>query len=339
MGAYTLRRLGFLIIVVWGATTIVFLLSHIISGDPARVALGPDATQEMVDAYRRELGLDKPLLIQYGIYMSNLLRGDMGTSILTGRPVASELATFVPATLELMLASVVLSVVLAVPLGILSAMRQGSWLDHALRASSVAGLSLPIFWFGIILQLIFYRYLEWLPIGGRLAPDLPPMAAITGLHTIDGMLQGRWDVVGSAVLHLILPALSLSFINLAAISRITRSSMLDVLDKDFVRVARSKGLSERVVIYKHAFRNAVVPILTVIGLRVGAMFGGAVLTETVFAWPGLGRYAYYALRNVDLPVVAGFTLWTTLAYAVINLLVDVSYYVVDPRIRVGTGGS
>lgn len=339
MAAYLLRRLAFLVIVVWGATTIVFFLAHVVSGDPARAALGPDATQEMVEAYRRELGLDKPLLVQYGRYMANLLRGDIGTSILTGRPVASELATHVPATLELMLASIALSVILGIPLGILSAVRQGSWFDHTSRALSVAGLSLPIFWFGIILQLVFYRYLEWLPIGGRLAAGIEPARTITGLYTIDGLLQGRWDVVKSAAVHLILPAVALSFINLAAITRITRSSMLDVLGQDYVRVARSKGLSERVVIYKHALRNAIVPILTVIGLRVGAMFGGAVLTETVFAWPGLGRYAYYALRNVDLPVVAGFTLWTTLAYALVNLIVDMSYYIVDPRTRMETGRS
>lgn len=338
MGRYVLKRLGFLVIVVLGATTIVFILSHMISGDPARVALGPDATQEMVVAYRQQHGLNQPILVQYGLYLRNLLRGDLGTSILTNKPVSSELATFLPATIELMLASVLVSVVLAVPLGILSAVRRGTWYDHTLRATSVAGLSLPIFWFGIILQLVFYRQLEWLPIGGRLAASLAPMESITGLHTIDGLLQGRWDVVGSAAVHLILPAFSLGLINLASITRITRSSMLDVLDKDFVRVARSKGLAERTVIYRHALSNAFIPIITIIGLRIGAMFGGAVLTETVFSWPGLGRYAYYALRNVDLPVVAGFTLWTTLAYTTINLLVDLSYYFVDPRLRVRTGG-
>lgn len=332
---FLLRRLVGLAVIVLGAITLLFFLVQVIPADPARVALGPEATEEMIANYRANRGLDEPLLTQYVLYMRSILQGNLGTSIVTKRPVWEDLTVFIPATLELMLASLIVTIPLGILLGTIAATNKGRIADHLSRIASVMGMSMPVFWLGLMLQLIFYRWLEWLPASGRLSTQLTAPEGGTGFLLIDSLAAADWSVFGSAVAHLTLPAIALSTVNLAAISRITRVSALDIMRLDFVRMARSKGLSEAQVLRKHVLRNSLVGIMTEIGLRVGVMFGGAVLTETIFAWPGVGRYAYFAVRNVDYPVIMGFALWTTLAFATVNLIVDLLYAVIDPRITFG----
>lgn len=333
MTAFIVRRLLFTLVTVLGAVTLTFLLSNVVPSDPARAALGPDATEQQVMNYRHERGLDKPIVVQYGLYLAALVRGNLGTSIVTRAPISSDLARFVPATVELFVPSLVISLVFGLLLGVAAAVYKNSWIDQASRVLSLAGLSMPIFWLGLILQLVFFRYLHWLPVGGRLGETMVPPPTVTGFYTLDALIAGQWALFWSALRHLILPAVALSTLTLGIVARMTRSSLLDALSSDFIRTARSKGLRERVVIWRHALRSAFLPVLTVIGLRVGQMFGGAVLTETVFSWPGVGRYAYIGLRQLDFPIVMGVTIWATLIYSLVNLIVDVSYSVVDPRVR------
>lgn len=327
------RRLLFFALVVLGAMAVVFVLAQVIPADPARAALGPDASREQVAQYRHEIGLDRPLWVQFGRYLERLLRGDLGTSIVTHNRVAADLGEAVPATVELMLASTALSLVLGVVFGVASAVRRGRMLDHVSRILSIVGMSFPVFWLGLVLQLVFYRDLSWFPAGGRLPITAQPPPAVTGLYTVDALLAGDWGLCFHVLRHLVLPAVTLSTVSVATVARITRASLLDVLNQDFVRTARAKGLAERLVVYRHALRNALIPVVTVFGLRVGIMFGGAVLTESIFAWPGVGRYAFYGLRQLDLPVVLAFVIYATVAYALLNMMVDASYSLLDPRIR------
>lgn len=332
---FLMRRLLGLAVIVLGAVTLLFFLVQVIPADPARVALGPEATEEMIANYRASRGLDLPITVQYLLYIRALMQGDLGTSIVTQRPVWQDLASFIPATLELMLASLAISLPLGILLGTIAATKKGRFADHASRIASVMGMSMPVFWLGLMLQLVFYRWLGWLPASGRLSSQLNAPPGGTGFLLIDSVVQGEWTIFTSALSHLILPAVALSTVTLAALSRVTRVSALEVMRLDFVRMARSKGLSESSVLRRHVLRNSLIPIVTEVGLRVGVMFGGAVLTETIFSWPGVGRYAYFAVRNVDYPVIMGFTLWTTLAFALVNLVVDVLYAVIDPRINYG----
>lgn len=333
MTTFFVRRLGFLLLTVLGAVTVTFALAVLVPSDPARAALGPDATENQVANYRRERGLDQPVLVQYVRYVGAIARGDFGTSIVSRTPVIDDLAAFVPATVELLIPSLAIAVVFGFLLGVAAAFYRGTWIDQASRLLSLVGLSMPVFWLGLVLQLVFFRALGWFPAGGRLASALNPPPGVTGLYTWDALLAGRWDLFLSAAHHLVLPAIALSTLTLGIVARMTRSSLLDVLSSNYVRTARSKGLRESVVVWKHALRNALIPIVTVIGLRLGQMFSGAVLTETVFAWPGVGRYAFTALRQLDFPVVMGFTVWATLIYALVNLIVDLSYSWIDPRVR------
>ena len=326
------RRLILLLVVLIGLSALTFALSHLVPTDPARAALGFDASPDMVKQYRREMGLDRSLPVQYALYLRNLVRGDLGVSIMTRRSVAEDLARAIPATLELTLASLFLSVVVGGALGVLAAVRRGSLTDTLATAMPVAQLSIPVFVLGLLLLLVFYRILGWLPFGGRLDPSLS-LTPITGLYTVDALLQGDWKALRSAVLHLILPAVALSNLTLAEMTRMTRSAMLDTLGHDYIRTARSKGLPERRVIAHHVLKNAAIPVITVMGLRVGFLLGGAVITETIFSWPGIGRYAWEGARNVDLNVVMGVTLVVALAYALINVAVDLLYSALDPRVR------
>ena len=330
---FLIRRLALLLLVLLGLSGLTFALSHLVPTDPARAALGFDAAPDMVQQYRREMGLDRPLPVQYALYLRNLLRGDLGVSIMTRRSVVEDLGKFLPPTVELTLVSLLLSVTVGGALGVLAAVRRGGPVDVLATAGPVAQLSVPVFVMGLLLLLVFYRWLGWLPYGGRLGSSMVPPPTITGLYTVDSLL--RFDVLTfrDAVAHLILPAVALSNLTLAEMTRITRSAVLDVLGQDYVRTARSKGLAERAVIWRHVMKNAAIPVVTVMGLRVGFLMGGAVITETIFAWPGIGRYAWEGARNVDLNVVMGVTLVLALAYTLINLLVDVLYSVLDPRVR------
>jgi peptide/nickel transport system permease protein len=330
---FLIRRLALLLLVLLGLSGLTFALSHLVPTDPARAALGFDAAPDMVQQYRREMGLDRPLPVQYALYLRNLLRGDLGVSIMTRRSVVEDLGKFLPPTVELTLVSLLLSVTVGGALGVLAAVRRGGPIDVLATAGPVAQLSVPVFVMGLLLLLVFYRWLGWLPYGGRLGSSMVPPPTITGLYTVDSLLRFDFVTFRDAVAHLILPAVALSNLTLAEMTRITRSAVLDVLGQDYVRTARSKGLAERAVIWRHVMKNAAIPVVTVMGLRVGFLMGGAVITETIFAWPGIGRYAWEGARNVDLNVVMGVTLVLALAYTLINLLVDVLYSVLDPRVR------
>ncbi len=330
---YVLRRLGYLVFVLFGASLLVFFLAQAIPADPAREALGEYASNEQIEAYRHERGLDRPITVQYVIYLKHLLHGDLGTSTVSRQPVAQELVRYLPATAELALTSLLLSLVLGVFLGVVSALKRGNLTDQVSRIGALFGMSMPVFWFGLVLQLVFYRQLAILPASQRLNVEFIAPPQITGFLTVDSILAGDLYLFGNALLHLILPATVLATSGLATIARITRSSLLEVLHTEYVRTARSKGLAERTVVYKHAFRNALMPVVTIIGLLVGHMFSGAVLVETIFAWPGVGRWAVLGLAKGDVPVAMAIALFTCAIYSIVNLVVDFSYYLIDPRLR------
>jgi peptide/nickel transport system permease protein len=333
---FLVQRLLFTLVVLLGSMIVMFTLSHLIPGDPARAALGEYASAAAIENYRRELGLDRPVLVQFGLYLKHAVRGDFGASINSGRPVTQDLWELLPATIELVIPSLLVATLLGTVLGIVSAVEAGRPADHFSRITAVLGHSIPVFWLGIVLQLIFYSRLGWLPAARRLPVELHPPATITGLYTIDSLLVGQLHTFWLALAHLVLPVVTLSMLNLAIIARLTRASMLEVMRTDYIRTARSKGLREREVIFRHALRNSLIPVVTVLGIRIGASLGGAVIIETVFSWPGVGRYAVNALRTLDYPVVVGFTLMMTAAYAVTSFLVDLSYAVIDPRIKYDT---
>jgi peptide/nickel transport system permease protein len=333
MTVYVLRRVSGLAMVLLGMSFVVFVVARALPGDPARVALGDDAPAERVAAYRQELGLDRPILVQYATYLRDLLRGDLGMSIISSRPVLADLRELLPATLELALLSVLFAVVAGVGLGLVSVIAPGRIAVGLARAIPILSLSMPTFWLGLVLQLVLYGTLGWLPAGGQWDAALPPVPPVTGLLLVDTLLTGDPRVIGHALRHLAMPAFVLAQVSLGAFARITRSALLDVLGEPWVRTARAKGLSTARVIVRHALPVAAAPIVTVIGLRLGSVMGGAVLTETIFAWPGIGRYAVFSIENLDFPAVMGFVLFVSLAYACLNFLVDLCYLWLDPRVR------
>ncbi|HEY3186497.1 MAG TPA: ABC transporter permease, partial [Solirubrobacteraceae bacterium] len=334
MLAFVARRAGLLAFVLLGLSALTFTLGNLVPTDPARAALGFDATPQMVEQYRREMGLDRSPIERYVRYVAHVLRGDLGVSIMTRRPVLEDLARAVPATLELTLVSLALSLVAGGVLGVLAATRRGTAVDTLATAIPVAQLSIPVFVLGLLLLLVFYRQLGWLPFGGRIDPAVSPPVTVTGFYTVDAVLRGDVMALRSAALHLVLPAIALANLTLAEMTRITRSAFLEVLGDDYIRTARSKGVPERGVIWRHALKNAAIPIVTVMGLRLGFLLGGAVITETIFSWPGVGRYAWEGARNVDLNVVMGVTLVVGLLTSLINFAVDLAYSLLDPRVRV-----
>jgi peptide/nickel transport system permease protein len=333
MLVFVTRRLVSLLLVLVGTTLVLFFVTHVIPADPARAALGDAASTEQIKAYRQALGLDDPLPLQYVRYMQHLLQGDLGISIVTRKQIAQELIGYFPATLELLIPSILLSTVAGIVLGVSSAVARGKWSDHLSRFISLFGLSMPVFWIGLVLQLVFYGNLGWLPAAGRLSISLSPPPTVSGLYVVDSLLAGQWATCLDALKHLILPTIVLSSGAIASTARITRSSMLDVLNADYIRTARGKGLGQRAIIYNHALRNSLIPIVTIIGLRIGQLFGGAVITETIFSWPGVGRYAVNAIGYLDIPVVMGVTLVLVAAYSLVNTIVDMSYFFLDPRTR------
>ena len=331
--SYLLRRLVGFVAVMIGVSIITFSLSHLVPADPAAVALGDHATDAQINAFREQYGLNKPVPEQYWIYITNLLRGDLGISIRTRRPVAADLRDFFPATFELSLAALVLSIVIGMPAGVVSATARNRLPDHVVRILSLIGGSVPIFWLGLILIGFFYGRLGWLPGGARIDKFIPPPPTVTGLFTVDSLLAGDYKAFGSSLHHLFLPALALGYFSTAIIARMMRSSMLEVLGQQFVLVARAKGLRQRLVVWRHAARNALIPTVTTIGVTFGSLLSGAVLTETIFSWPGLGRYATNSAISLDFPAVMGVTLLAALVYTVANLIVDLGYQWLDPRIR------
>jgi peptide/nickel transport system permease protein len=333
--SYLLRRLVGFVAVMIGISIITFSLSHVVPTDPAIVALGDHATDAQIDAFREKYGLNKPVPEQYWIYVTNLLQGDLGISLRTRRPVASDLHDFFPATFELSLTALILSILIGIPAGVISATTRNRLPDHVVRIVSLIGGSVPIFWLGLILIGFFYGRLGWLPGGARIDKFIPPPPHVTGLFTVDSLLAGDYKAFGSSLHHLVLPALALGYFSTAIIARMMRSSMLEVLNQQYVLAARAKGLRQGLVVWRHAARNALIPTVTTIGVTFGSLLSGAVLTETIFSWPGLGRYATNSAINLDFPAVMGVTLLAALVYTVANLMVDLGYHWLDPRIRNG----
>jgi peptide/nickel transport system permease protein len=330
---YVAQRLlwtGFLVV---GITLLTFALTNVIPADPARAAAGLEAREEQVQEMRRRMGLDRPLPAQYLGYMASLARGDWGIAGRSQRPVLDEIRDYLPATLELVTASMLLGLVLGVPMGILAAVCRGTALDRALQMLAIAGTALPAFWLALLLQVGFFLYLRLLPAGGRFTIIGTPPESITGLYVLDALLSGNLPALKVALLHLLLPAVTLSLGLLANLTRITRKSVLNVLAKDYVRTARAKGLGRAHVIFRHVLKNAAIPIITIVGLQIGYLFSSAVLVEVVFSWPGLGLYAVEAIGFLDFKAIMGVTLVIALVFVLINLLVDLGYALVDPRIR------
>jgi peptide/nickel transport system permease protein len=316
-----------------GVTLITFTVSRLIPGDPIAASLGPNASPEQIEEARAELGLNKPLPVQYVIYLRNLARGDLGTSIHSKRPVLDDLKDYFPATFELTTVSMLISIVLGIPIGVVAAVNRNRWPDVLSRLYALTGVSMPVFWLGLLLLFVFYVKLGWLPGVGRLDAHILPPTPITGLYLLDSLVTGNWKVFWNALTHILLPAFALSSAVMATISRMTRASMLEILRENYIRAARAKGLSARVVTYRHALINSVIPVLTITGVMYGVCLAGAVLTESIFSWPGLGRYAVKAITFLDLDAIMGFTLVATLIHVLLNLLVDIAYTIVDPRIR------
>ena len=333
---YILRRLLFVVPMLVGITLTSFVLSHAVPADPITANLGEQAAAnpEIVAAFRHQWGLDRPLYEQYGIYLWRLAHGDFGTSISTRQPVALDLRLRLPATIELALAAMAISVAIGIPLGILSAVRRERVVDQLTRVGSLVGVSMPIFWLGLVAIFVFYTRLGWAPAPGRLSANLQRPPLISGFVVLDALLAGRPDVAADGLRHLVLPALVLSSYSVSVITRMTRGSMLEILGEDYVRTARAKGLHERAVILRHAARNSLIPVVTIVGLSFGGLLSGAVITETVFAWPGLGLYAFSSATSLDFPAIMGVGIVVAIVYVSVNLLVDVAYALVAPRIRV-----
>ena len=329
---FTMRRVIETIPVLLGVVSIVFMFIHLIPGDAALVLLGERANEASLTRIRARLGLDQPLYVQYGNYLGSLARLDIGKSVRTNRPVLDEAVGRFPATIELALSALVISSVVGVTGGIVAGVGRGRMPDHFARVFSLLGVSIPIFWLGLILIWVFAVQLHWLPSDGRLAATTKYVPQ-TGFVMIDALMQGNSKLFFDALSHLTLPAFALSTVPMAVTMRMTRSAMLEVLRADYIRTARSKGLRERVITVRHAFKNASLPVVTTIGLQVGFLLSGAILTETIFSWPGVGRWVFESILNRDYPIVQGMSLIFAVIFVVVNLIVDVIYGALDPRIN------
>jgi ABC-type dipeptide/oligopeptide/nickel transport system permease component len=334
--AYVLRRVALLVPTLLGLSILTFSLIHLVPGDPAAVMLGERASPEAVARLRGELGLDRPLHEQYGRFLGGLLAGDLGRSLKTREKVSVEMANRFPATFELALAAILFASVFGVAAGILAARHRRSLLDALVMAGSLAGVSMPIFWLGLLAILLFSVGLGWLPLAGRIDPGLA-VPRVSGFLLVDTLLAGRPAAFLDVVRHLVLPAVVLGTIPLAVIARMTRAAMLEVMTQDYVRTAWAKGLSERRVLLVHVLKNALIPTITVIGLQFGSLLGGAIITETIFAWPGVGRWLVLAVSARDFRAVQGGVLLLAGVFVVVNLVVDLLYAAIDPRIRLAGG--
>jgi len=327
------RKLAGLVIVVLGVTLITFVISHKIPGDPARLLAGPRASAQAVQQIRAELGLDQPILIQYGRYVRELAHGDLGTSIVTSRPVLDDVLQVLPATVELVLTALFVATLLGVTLGSLAAVYRGRMLDKSVRLLATLSISVPSFWFALVLLLIFYGAFDLLPGDGRLTPGIDAPARVTGLYLIDALIARDATAFKDAFAHIVLPAATLAFASVGGVIRLIRSSMIEVLQEDYIRTAVASGLRWRTIVFNYALRNALIPFITVMGLELGSLLFGSVVVEMAFAWPGVGAYVLNAIFSLDFPAIMGFTVVVSIAYVLINVLVDLLYRVVDPRIR------
>ncbi|MEL6350797.1 MAG: ABC transporter permease [Cyanobacteria bacterium J06627_28] len=334
MGRYILRRLLQLVPVLLGISLLVFAFLHLIPGDPAVTMLGDRATPEAVEALRERMGLNQPLPLQYLAFLGNLLSFDLGTSIFTGVPILSEIKLRWPATFELSVVAMLIALIVGIPAGVVAAVKKNSWVDNLTMSGSLLGVSMPVYWLGLLLVYLFAVNLQWLPPSGRIGVNVGySFEPITGFFIFDSIIQGNFSALIDVLAHLILPAITLSTIPLAIIARITRSAMLEVLSQDYIRTARSKGLKELMVIGKHALKNAMLPVVTIVGLEFGTLLGGAILTETIFSWPGIGSWIYGGILQRDYPVVQGGVVFVAFVFVLINLLIDISYAFLDPRIQ------
>ncbi|MBA7644627.1 Dipeptide transport system permease protein DppB [subsurface metagenome] len=329
---YIAKRLLMLIPVLLGASVLAFALIHLAPGDPARTITGDRASPQAIAAIREKYGLDKPLPVQYWIWLKQALRGDMGRSISSNEYVTREILERFPNTVELTICAMLLAIAVGSIAGIISASKQYSALDYTTMGIALFGISMPVFWLGIMLMMIFGVFLRWLPISGRI-DVLIPFTRITGFYILDSIITLNFRALISTIRYLILPSVALSTIPMATVARVTRSSMLEVLRQDFIRTERAKGLSERLVIYRHAARNAMIPVITVIGLNFGLLLAGAILTETVFSWPGIGKYVVKAVTMRDYPAVQGCVMFFAFIFVIVNLVADVLYVLIDPRIK------
>ena len=348
MTRYIIRRIISVIPTLIGVTFVIFMFQRLIPGDPAIAMLGEHATEESIQRIREQFGLNRPLFLdrealedgdiagffdsQYFRYMDRLFRLDLGESIHRRIPVLETLTLRFPATVELSLLSMFLAVIIGIPVGIVSASRRNSLLDSVSMVGSLVGVSMPIFWLGLMEIMLFAVILKWLPAGARLSTGIE-IQSITNLFLVDSLITGNWVGFKDSLSHIIMPAIALATIPMAIIARMTRSSMLDVLQEDYIRTAKAKGLGAKLVLYRHALKNAALPVVTIIGLQAGTLLAGAVLTETIFSWPGIGRWVYDAILGRDYPIVQGGTLLIALIFVVVNFLVDIVYALLDPRIR------
>ncbi|GAB5467553.1 MAG: ABC transporter permease [Rhodospirillales bacterium] len=333
---YVAQRVGLMIGTLFGVMLVTFVLSRVLPGSPVEMMLGAKPTQEQIDAARIALGLDQPLYLQFFDYLADLLRGDFGTSLRTSQPVFDDLFERMTATVEITTPAVILVVLIGVPLGVLSAVRRNSLLDHSARGLSIAGVALPLFLIAMLLQMLFYGALGWFPLQGRMESNILldyPFDRVTGFYMIDTLLAGQWPAFFSALHHAALPILSLTLASLAIVTRITRSTMSEALNEDFVRTAMAYGLPKRTIYFRYALKATLIPMLTVVGLTYGYMLGGSIVVEYIFDWPGLGGYVVGSILKSDFPAVMGVTIFLATAYLTINLLVDLLYFAVDPRLR------
>ncbi|NDW47885.1 ABC transporter permease [Ruegeria sp. PrR005] len=330
---FILRRIVLLFPVVIGLTVIMFAIARLLPGDPVALAAGPNATQAEIEALAREFGLDQPIWTQYANYVAGLVQGDLGTSLLTRRPVAADIAAYLPATLELVFAAMFIAVIVGIPLGLVTAVWRNRWPDYLSQILAIGAISMPRFFLGLLLQLCFAMWLMWLPLGGRFPIILIPPPTVTGFLTIDSLLAGDMNAFATALRHLAMPAIAMSLSPLATIMRMMRASTIEVMSQDYVTTARALGLPKAKIILKYVARNAVSATLTVTGLYFGWLLGGTVLVETVFDWPGLGLYATKAIISQDMLPVIGVALVIGLLFVLANLAIDLLYGVINPKVR------
>ena len=333
MFSFIIRRTLSIIPTLLGVSIVIFLMLAITPGDPAELLLGERATEETLEAMREHLGLNEPLYVQYGMFLKRLVKFDLGETIWTRQKVWDEIKQRYPATIELSIAAMVLSCFFGIILGIISATKQYSWFDYMSMIASLIGVSIPVFWLGLVLMLVFSLYLGWFPMSGRMGIGID-LEIITNFYVLDAILTRNWPALKDVLRHLALPAVALSTIPLAIIARMTRSSMLEVLRQDYIKTAKAKGLGQTKIVLKHALRNGLIPVITVIGLQFGIMLGAAILTETVFAWPGVGKWIFDGVVKRDYMVIQGGTMIVASCFVIVNLVVDVLYAVINPRISV-----
>jgi len=333
---YVAQRLTMMIAILCGVLAITFALSRVLPGSPVEMMLGHRPTQEQIDLAKAELNLDKPVFEQFIYYVADVARGDFGKSLRTGQPVLDDVIERMTATFELTTIAVLIVVLVGIPLGVVSAVKQNSFIDHSARGFSIAGVALPVFLIGMILQMFFYGSLGWLPLQGRMNSEVLldfEFPRVTGLYLIDTLIAGQYTAFASAAAHLVLPVLTLVIASLAVVTRITRNTMIEALNEDFIRTAMAYGLPNRQIYFQYALKATLIPMLTVIGLTYGFMLGGSVVVEYVFDWPGLGGYVVGAITKNDFPAVMGVTLFLSTMYLTVNLVIDILYFVVDPRLR------